>query len=114
MRSLRSTCGVSRKQRCRNSYVREWCGLKEYEVTGLERGNTGSVGGINKEIQKKKRVSRKLVFGALRLSSLREPAMFVCLCRREWGRASGDDPWGGFRATPEIGVVHADSLIFYG
>ncbi|GBP21250.1 hypothetical protein EVAR_84377_1 [Eumeta japonica] len=29
MRSLRSTCGVSRKDRCGNSDVRERCGLKE-------------------------------------------------------------------------------------
>ncbi|GBP03658.1 hypothetical protein EVAR_2411_1 [Eumeta japonica] len=29
MRSLRSICGVSQKDRCRNSYVRKRCGLKE-------------------------------------------------------------------------------------
>ncbi|GBP08534.1 hypothetical protein EVAR_77208_1 [Eumeta japonica] len=36
--SLRSMCGgVSRKDRCRNSYVRERCGLKEDVVTKVER-----------------------------------------------------------------------------
>ncbi|GBP42931.1 hypothetical protein EVAR_87311_1 [Eumeta japonica] len=38
MRSLRNKSGVSRKYRCRNSDVRERCGLKEYVVTKLERG----------------------------------------------------------------------------
>ncbi|GBP70680.1 hypothetical protein EVAR_88855_1 [Eumeta japonica] len=38
MRSLRSMCGVSRKDRCRNSDVRERCGLKEDVVTRVERG----------------------------------------------------------------------------
>ncbi|GBP81549.1 hypothetical protein EVAR_60261_1 [Eumeta japonica] len=37
MRSLRSMCRVSRKDRCRNSHVREWCGLKENLVTGMLR-----------------------------------------------------------------------------
>ncbi|GBP51118.1 hypothetical protein EVAR_31843_1 [Eumeta japonica] len=34
---IRSMCGVSRKDRCRNSDVRERCGLKE-DVTRVERG----------------------------------------------------------------------------
>ncbi|GBP69520.1 hypothetical protein EVAR_88421_1 [Eumeta japonica] len=38
MRSLRSICGVSQKCRCRNSDVRERCGLKEGIVTRVERG----------------------------------------------------------------------------
>ncbi|GBP06205.1 hypothetical protein EVAR_3564_1 [Eumeta japonica] len=38
MRSLRSMCGVSRKDRCRNSDVRERCGLKEEVVNRVERG----------------------------------------------------------------------------
>ncbi|GBP32165.1 hypothetical protein EVAR_80933_1 [Eumeta japonica] len=38
MRSLRSICGVSRKDRCRNSDVRERCGLKENVVTRVEGG----------------------------------------------------------------------------
>ncbi|GBP29758.1 hypothetical protein EVAR_94598_1 [Eumeta japonica] len=38
MRSLRSMCGVSRKDRCRDSDVRERCGVKEDVVTGVERG----------------------------------------------------------------------------
>ncbi|GBP60318.1 hypothetical protein EVAR_26730_1 [Eumeta japonica] len=38
MRSLRSTCGVSRKDICKNSDIRERCGLKEEVVTGVERG----------------------------------------------------------------------------
>ncbi|GBP89869.1 hypothetical protein EVAR_65758_1 [Eumeta japonica] len=37
MRSLRTMCGVSRKGRCRNSDVRERCGLKEGVVTRVER-----------------------------------------------------------------------------
>ncbi|GBP13100.1 hypothetical protein EVAR_93069_1 [Eumeta japonica] len=37
MRSLRSMCGVSHKDRCRNSDVRERCGLKEDVVTRVER-----------------------------------------------------------------------------
>ncbi|GBP89015.1 hypothetical protein EVAR_36609_1 [Eumeta japonica] len=37
MRSLRSKCGVSRKDRGRNSEVRERGGLKEDVVTGAER-----------------------------------------------------------------------------
>ncbi|GBP61971.1 hypothetical protein EVAR_40979_1 [Eumeta japonica] len=37
MRSLRSMYGVSRKDRCRNSDVRERCGLKEDVVTRVER-----------------------------------------------------------------------------
>ncbi|GBP50095.1 hypothetical protein EVAR_17356_1 [Eumeta japonica] len=37
-RSVRSMCGVSRKDRCRNSDVRERCGLKEGEVTRVESG----------------------------------------------------------------------------
>ncbi|GBP88327.1 Cysteine dioxygenase type 1 [Eumeta japonica] len=38
MRSLRSMCGVSLKDRRRNSDVRERCGLKEVVVTRAERG----------------------------------------------------------------------------
>ncbi|GBP90131.1 hypothetical protein EVAR_68630_1 [Eumeta japonica] len=38
MRSLRSMCRVSRKDRCRNSDVRQRCGLKEDVVTRVERG----------------------------------------------------------------------------
>ncbi|GBP46579.1 hypothetical protein EVAR_21735_1 [Eumeta japonica] len=38
IRSLSSMCGVSRKDRCRNSDVRERCGLKEDVVTRVERG----------------------------------------------------------------------------
>ncbi|GBP37372.1 hypothetical protein EVAR_22834_1 [Eumeta japonica] len=38
IRSLCSKCGVSRKDRCRNSDVRERCGLKEDAVTRVERG----------------------------------------------------------------------------
>ncbi|GBP36261.1 hypothetical protein EVAR_85509_1 [Eumeta japonica] len=38
MRSLSSMCRVSWKDRCRNSNVRERCGLKEDVVTGVERG----------------------------------------------------------------------------
>ncbi|GBP81485.1 hypothetical protein EVAR_86166_1 [Eumeta japonica] len=37
MRSLRSMCGVSWKDRCRNSDVRERCDLKEDVVTRVER-----------------------------------------------------------------------------
>ncbi|GBP43284.1 hypothetical protein EVAR_31168_1 [Eumeta japonica] len=37
MRSLCSMCGVSRKDRCRNSDVRERCSLKEDVVTRVER-----------------------------------------------------------------------------
>ncbi|GBP50991.1 hypothetical protein EVAR_37148_1 [Eumeta japonica] len=40
MRLLRSMCGVSRKDRCRNSDVRERCGLKGDVVTKVERGVT--------------------------------------------------------------------------
>ncbi|GBP00240.1 hypothetical protein EVAR_859_1 [Eumeta japonica] len=36
MRSVRSMCGVFRRDRCRNSDVIERCGLKEDEVTGVE------------------------------------------------------------------------------
>ncbi|GBP91684.1 hypothetical protein EVAR_100264_1 [Eumeta japonica] len=38
MRSLRSMCGVSRKDKCKNSDVRERCGLKADVVTRVERG----------------------------------------------------------------------------
>ncbi|GBP13915.1 Nose resistant to fluoxetine protein 6 [Eumeta japonica] len=38
VRSLRGVCEVSRKDRCRNSDVRERCGLKKDVVTGIERG----------------------------------------------------------------------------
>ncbi|GBP56593.1 hypothetical protein EVAR_80356_1 [Eumeta japonica] len=38
MRSLCSVCGVSRNDRCRNSDVRERCGLKEVVVTRAEGG----------------------------------------------------------------------------
>ncbi|GBP28602.1 hypothetical protein EVAR_85801_1 [Eumeta japonica] len=38
IRSLRSMCGASWKDRCRNSYVRERCGLKEDVVTRVGRG----------------------------------------------------------------------------
>ncbi|GBP46351.1 hypothetical protein EVAR_39729_1 [Eumeta japonica] len=38
MRSLRSMCAVSRKDRRRNSDVIERCGLKEDVVTRVERG----------------------------------------------------------------------------
>ncbi|GBP81225.1 hypothetical protein EVAR_55721_1 [Eumeta japonica] len=38
MRSLRSMCKVSRRDRCRNSYVRERCGPKEDVVIRVERG----------------------------------------------------------------------------
>ncbi|GBP93220.1 SID1 transmembrane family member 1 [Eumeta japonica] len=31
-------CGVSPKDRCRNSDIREWCGLKENVVTRVEKG----------------------------------------------------------------------------
>ncbi|GBP79715.1 hypothetical protein EVAR_34840_1 [Eumeta japonica] len=36
--SLRSMCGVSLKDRCRNSDVRERCSLKKDVVTRIERG----------------------------------------------------------------------------
>ncbi|GBP78264.1 hypothetical protein EVAR_66295_1 [Eumeta japonica] len=36
MRSLRSMCGVSQKDKCRDSDVRERCGVKEDVVTGVE------------------------------------------------------------------------------
>ncbi|GBP70539.1 hypothetical protein EVAR_47922_1 [Eumeta japonica] len=39
IRSLRSMCGVSRKDRCRKSDVRERCGLQEDVVTRVERGS---------------------------------------------------------------------------
>ncbi|GBP29625.1 hypothetical protein EVAR_79174_1 [Eumeta japonica] len=38
MRSLRSTCGVSRRNRCRNNDVRGRRDLKEVVVTRVERG----------------------------------------------------------------------------
>ncbi|GBP26863.1 hypothetical protein EVAR_16443_1 [Eumeta japonica] len=38
MRSLRSICGVCRKDRCRNSDVGERYGLKEDLLTRVERG----------------------------------------------------------------------------
>ncbi|GBP61038.1 hypothetical protein EVAR_51170_1 [Eumeta japonica] len=38
MRSLRSMCGVSRKDRFRNSDVGDGCSLKEDVVTRVERG----------------------------------------------------------------------------
>ncbi|GBP72753.1 hypothetical protein EVAR_75372_1 [Eumeta japonica] len=38
MRSVRSMCGVSRKDRCRNSDVREQYELKEDVVSRVERG----------------------------------------------------------------------------
>ncbi|GBP57486.1 hypothetical protein EVAR_36138_1 [Eumeta japonica] len=38
MRWLRSMCEMSRKDRCRNSDVRERCGLKEDVVARAERG----------------------------------------------------------------------------
>ncbi|GBP29653.1 hypothetical protein EVAR_79202_1 [Eumeta japonica] len=38
MRSLCSMCGLSRKDKCRNSDVRERCGLKEDVVARVERG----------------------------------------------------------------------------
>ncbi|GBP05609.1 hypothetical protein EVAR_3078_1 [Eumeta japonica] len=38
IRSLRSVCGVSQKDRCRNSDVRQRCGLKEDVVIRVERG----------------------------------------------------------------------------
>ncbi|GBP51000.1 hypothetical protein EVAR_37157_1 [Eumeta japonica] len=38
IRLLRSTCEVSRKDRCRNSHVRDRCGLKEDVVTRVETG----------------------------------------------------------------------------
>ncbi|GBP38186.1 hypothetical protein EVAR_18065_1 [Eumeta japonica] len=38
MRSLSGMCGVSRKDRCRNSDVRERCGLKDDVETRVERG----------------------------------------------------------------------------
>ncbi|GBP64352.1 hypothetical protein EVAR_14920_1 [Eumeta japonica] len=37
MRSLRSMCRVSPKDRCRDSDVRERCGLKKYVATRVER-----------------------------------------------------------------------------
>ncbi|GBP55225.1 hypothetical protein EVAR_36808_1 [Eumeta japonica] len=37
MRSLSSTCGVSQKNKCRNSDVRERCGLNKGVVTRVER-----------------------------------------------------------------------------
>ncbi|GBP77690.1 hypothetical protein EVAR_60402_1 [Eumeta japonica] len=37
MRSLRDMCGVSRKDRCRKSGIRERCGLKGGVVTRVER-----------------------------------------------------------------------------
>ncbi|GBP74482.1 Mariner Mos1 transposase [Eumeta japonica] len=40
---LRSMCGVSRKDRCRNSDVRERCGSKEDVVTRVERGRPKEV-----------------------------------------------------------------------
>ncbi|GBP79791.1 hypothetical protein EVAR_99314_1 [Eumeta japonica] len=38
MRSLRSTCGVSLKGRCRNSDVKERCGLKKDAAIRVEEG----------------------------------------------------------------------------
>ncbi|GBP84346.1 hypothetical protein EVAR_63837_1 [Eumeta japonica] len=38
MGSLRSMCGVSRKDRCRNSDLKERCVLKKDEVTKIEKG----------------------------------------------------------------------------
>ncbi|GBP62830.1 hypothetical protein EVAR_44684_1 [Eumeta japonica] len=37
MRSLHSMCGVSRKDKCRNSDIRKRCGLKEDVVTGVDK-----------------------------------------------------------------------------
>ncbi|GBP00841.1 hypothetical protein EVAR_69134_1 [Eumeta japonica] len=37
MRSMHGMCGVSLKDRCRNSDVRERCGLQEDVVTRVER-----------------------------------------------------------------------------
>ncbi|GBP93648.1 hypothetical protein EVAR_66717_1 [Eumeta japonica] len=44
MRSLGSMCKVCRKERCRNSDVRERCDLKENIVTRIERGSCGPKG----------------------------------------------------------------------
>ncbi|GBP35741.1 Putative uncharacterized protein FLJ37770 [Eumeta japonica] len=46
MRSLRSMCGVSRKDRCRNSDVRERRGLKEDVVIGVERAESSNLSNI--------------------------------------------------------------------
>ncbi|GBP62670.1 hypothetical protein EVAR_51916_1 [Eumeta japonica] len=55
MRSLRGMCGVSREDRCRNSDVRERCGLKEDVVTRVERVCCGGLaiwrGGMKLDIQ---------------------------------------------------------------
>ncbi|GBP84055.1 hypothetical protein EVAR_67654_1 [Eumeta japonica] len=49
MRSLRSMCGVSRKDRCRNSDVRERCGLKKVVVTRVEGDHSFTKTGPSKE-----------------------------------------------------------------
>ncbi|GBP52870.1 hypothetical protein EVAR_39034_1 [Eumeta japonica] len=43
MRSLRSMCGGSLKDRCRNSDVRERCGMKEDVVTRVGKGASRTV-----------------------------------------------------------------------
>ncbi|GBP80523.1 hypothetical protein EVAR_63273_1 [Eumeta japonica] len=61
MRSLRSMCGVSRKDRCRNSDIKV-CGLKEDVVTRVERGVLQWLGylvGMNGNNNKKQNKSIK-------------------------------------------------------
>ncbi|GBP28868.1 hypothetical protein EVAR_24544_1 [Eumeta japonica] len=61
MRSLCSTCGVSRKDRYRNSDVREWCGLKEDAVTEVERGMLRWIGHLERMNESS---FTKLIYGA--------------------------------------------------
>ncbi|GBP75715.1 hypothetical protein EVAR_58808_1 [Eumeta japonica] len=48
MQSLRRMCGVSRKDRCRNSDVRERCCLKEGVVTRVKRVILGWFGHLER------------------------------------------------------------------
>ncbi|GBP83911.1 Vanin-like protein 2 [Eumeta japonica] len=73
MRSLRTMYGVSQKNRCGNSDVRERCGLKEDVVTRVERGMFGHLDRMNESRLAQKSIERTRVVDRSVRVSLENP-----------------------------------------
>ncbi|GBP21123.1 hypothetical protein EVAR_11154_1 [Eumeta japonica] len=72
MQSRHNICGVSRKDICRNSYLREWCDLKGDVVTRVEKDGESDRAGRQRE---RDRNSRLLYSTAVEYSLYEAPGL---------------------------------------
>ncbi|GBP36511.1 hypothetical protein EVAR_8344_1 [Eumeta japonica] len=102
MRSLRSMCGLTQKDRCRNSDVRERCGLKKDVVTRVERVGSLSAGirisvrfRITTRIERTFSIVHRLVIDSLFVSADSESSFLRRDRKRRRSLAVPGGPLGG-------------------